>query len=100
MIGTSQPLETHITSSPYILKVFDILHVVSGHMVLAKHSYSMLVGTMCNSLEHISDQYDMVEARDHCRVDYTSILYIRSVLAPSTVVGTHKDVTPLCCSYQ
>jgi hypothetical protein len=37
MIATSHPLETHITPSPCILKVFDILYVVSVHMVVAKH---------------------------------------------------------------
>jgi hypothetical protein len=43
-------------------------------MVVAKHSYSMLLGTtMCHSLELICDQYDMVEVDDHFRVDYTSI---------------------------
>jgi hypothetical protein len=45
-------------------------------MVVAKHSYSMLLGTMCHSSEHIRDQYDMVEVGDHFTVDYTSILYI------------------------
>jgi len=31
---------------------------------------------------------------------YFHIIYIRSVLAPSTVSGIDEDVTPLCCSYQ
>ena len=45
-------------------------------MVADKHWYSMLLGTVCHSLEHISVHDDMVEAGDHFRVDYTSILYV------------------------
>ena len=40
----------------------------------------------------------MVKVGNHCRVDCTSTLYtIIIVLAPFTVNGCHKDVTPLCC---
>jgi hypothetical protein len=48
-------------------------------MVAAKHCFSMLLGTMCHSLEHISDHYDMVEVEDHFRVDCTSIVYVLEV---------------------
>ena len=66
----------HILSI-HIKGVWYTLYVVSGHMVVAKHSYSMLLGTtMCHSLEHIWDQYDMVEVGDHFRVVCTFILYI------------------------
>ncbi len=60
----------------------------------------MLLGIMYHSLEHLSDHYVMVKAGNQCRVDCTSMLYIyiRSVSAPSTAAGGHKDVTPQCCS--
>jgi hypothetical protein len=45
-------------------------------MVAAKHCYSMSLGTICHSLEHISDHHDMVEVGDRFRVDCTSILYV------------------------
>jgi hypothetical protein len=48
--------------------------------------------------QHLSDHYVMVKVGNHCLADCTSTLYIRIVLAPSTVMGCHKDVTPLCCS--
>jgi len=63
----------------------------------------MLLGIMYHSLEHLSDHYVMVKAGNHCRVDcglHFYAIYIRSVSAPSTVAGGHKDVTPLCCSCQ
>jgi hypothetical protein len=38
MIDTSQTIETHVTSSPYIVKVCDILYVGGGPMIVAaKH---------------------------------------------------------------
>ena len=48
-------------------------------MVAAQHCYSMSLGTMFQSLEHISDHYDTVEVGDHFRVDYTFILYVLEV---------------------
>ena len=56
--------------------VWYTLYVGSGHMVAAKHCYSMLLGTMCHSLEYIRDYYDMVEVGDHFRVDCSSILHV------------------------
>ena len=77
MIGAPHPRDTHNTSSLYIVKVFDLLYMwLVVHMDAAKHYYSMLLGTMCHSFEHISVHYDMVEVGDHFRVDCTSILYV------------------------
>ena len=45
-------------------------------MIAVKHCHSMILGAMCYSFEHISDHYVMVEARYHCSVDCTSILYV------------------------
>ena len=76
--------------------------MVSGYIFAAKHCYGMALGTMFHSLEHILDHYDMVEVEvgDPFRVDCTSILYIKRFLVPPMAVGSHKDVTPRCCSYQ
>ncbi len=44
MLEPTHPLEIHITSSVYIIKVFDILYMsVSAHMVADKHYVSLLL---------------------------------------------------------
>ena len=70
-------------------------------MVAAKHCYSMSLGTMFHSLEHISDLYDMVEGGTTLEWTalpyymYTkSFIWIRKIWAPPTVVASYMDVIP------
>ena len=71
-------------------------------MVGAKYSSSLCINTVMN---HVSlSQFGNWKTMSWLRREslwiglHFLIIYIRSVLAHFTVMGNHKDVTPLCCS--
>ena len=64
MIVAPHPLDTHNTSSLYILKVFDVLYTWLVAICIWLQ-LNTVIAYLFHSMEHISDHYDMVEAGDN-----------------------------------
>lgn len=99
--GAPCPIHTHITSITYIYKVIDIIYVDNDHMVGAKYSSSLCINTVMGTMYHYHnlDQSMSWLRRESLWIGlHFLIIHIRSVLSHVTVMGNHKDVTPLCCS--